>query len=148
MLARQHKLLVGSEGIVGYVTVTGKTRVALDVGVDAVYFDNPELPDTRSEMAVPLRVGADLIGALDVQSTEEAAFAEEDVTVLALLADQIAIAIENARLNRESQHALAGAEEAYRRYLRKEWDDFLDGRPASRRPTAELNTIPSNDRLR
>jgi putative methionine-R-sulfoxide reductase with GAF domain len=147
MLARQHKLRVGSEGIVGYVTVTGKTRVALDVGVDAIYFNNPELPDTRSEMAVPLRVGTELIGALDVQSTEETAFAEEDVTVLELLADQIAIAIENARLNLESQRALARAEEAYQRYLRNEWDDFLNGRPA-RLLTPELSSIPPNDRLR
>jgi putative methionine-R-sulfoxide reductase with GAF domain len=146
MLARRHKLRVGSPGIVGYATVTGKTRVALDVGVDAIHFDNPDLPDTRSEMAVPLQVGAELIGALDVQSTEEAAFAEEDVTVLALLADHIAVAIENARLIQESQRALASAEDAYRRYLRKEWDDFLDGRPA-RLLTPELSGTPSNDRL-
>ncbi len=97
MLARGHKLRVGQVGIVGYATGTGQPRIALDVGQDAVYFDNPDLPLTRSEMALPLKVQDRVIGALDVQSTQAAAFTEEDVALLALLADQIAIAIENAR---------------------------------------------------
>jgi putative methionine-R-sulfoxide reductase with GAF domain len=125
MLARQHKLRVASEGIVGHVTGTALPRVALDVGTDAVFFDNPDLPDTRSELAVPLRIGNEVIGALDVQSTKEAAFDEEDASVLTSLADQIAIAIENANLFQQSQQALTEAEEAYRRYLRQEWDSLL-----------------------
>jgi putative methionine-R-sulfoxide reductase with GAF domain len=140
MLARRHKLEVGSVGIVGYVTGTGRPRIALDVGEDAVYFDNPDLPDTRSEMAVPLRSGDQAIGALDVQSTAEAAFTEEDVVVLTALADQIAIAIENARLFQEHQAALDRAEEAYRQYLRQEWDSFLGGRPR-KQPASQLRTI-------
>jgi putative methionine-R-sulfoxide reductase with GAF domain len=140
MLARRHKLVLGSEGIVGYVTSTGRPRIALDVGEDAVYFDNPDLPDTRSEMAVPLRSGDQVIGALDVQSTTEAAFTEEDVTALTALADQVAIAIENARLFQEHRAALSQAEEAYRRYLRQEWDSFLGGRPG-KRPASQLRTI-------
>lgn len=133
MLRRQHKLRVGSEGIVGYVTGTGNSRVALDVGADAVFFDNPDLPDTTAEVAVPLRVGDEIIGALDVQSTEEAAFDEEAVTVLTMLADQIAIAIQNADLFQHSQGALAEAEEAYQRYLRQEWDSFLGAIPRQAR---------------
>ena len=97
MLARGHKLRVGQVGIVGHATGTGQPRITLDVGQDAVYFDNPDLPLTRSEMALPLKVQDHVIGALDVQSTQAAAFTEEDVALLALLADQIAIAIENAR---------------------------------------------------
>ena len=89
MLARRHKLGVGTEGIVGYVTGTGRARIALDVGTDAVYFDNPDMPGTRSEMAMPLRIGEEIIGALDVQSTEESAFKEEDIAVLTALADQV-----------------------------------------------------------
>jgi putative methionine-R-sulfoxide reductase with GAF domain/HAMP domain-containing protein len=127
MLARQHKLRVGSEGIVGYVTSTGRPRIALDVGIDAVHFKTPELPETRSEMAVPLRSSDEIIGALDVQSTQEAAFDEEDIAVLTGLADQIAIAIQNAQLFQQTQAALAEAEKAYRRYLRDEWDRFLAG---------------------
>ena len=97
MLARGHKLRVGQVGIVGYVTGADQPRLALDVGKDAAYFDNPDLPQTRSEMAVPLKVQERVIGALDVQSRQAAAFGEEDIALLALLADQVAIAIENAR---------------------------------------------------
>lgn len=98
MLARGHKLAVGKVGLVGYVTGTGKPRVASDVGQDAVHFANPDLPDTHSEAALPLLVGDQIIGALDVQSTELDAFDEQDVIALQTMADQLAIAIENARL--------------------------------------------------
>ncbi len=121
MLARNHKLAVGTQGIVGYVTGTGQPRVALDIGSDAVHFDNPDLPQTRSEMALPLHVGDQVFGALDVQSTQEAAFTEEDLAVLSMLADQLAIAIENARLFEQTRSALQEAEEAQRRYIREQW---------------------------
>lgn len=98
MLARGHRLAVGKVGLVGYVTGTGKPRIALDVGADSVHFANPDLPKTRSELALPLRVGERVIGALDVQSTEANAFDENDVIVLQTMADQVAIALENARL--------------------------------------------------
>jgi GAF domain-containing protein len=96
MLARKHRLAVGGQSIVGWVTAQRQPRVALDVGADAVHFKNPDLPHTRSEMALPLVVGDRLLGALDVQSTEEAAFDEEDVAILSLMADQVAVAINNA----------------------------------------------------
>lgn len=128
MLGRHHRLAVGLEGIVGYVTGTGQPRVTLDVGADSTFFDNPDLPDTRSELALPLRVGDEIIGALDVQSTKEAAFDQEDLALLTVLADQIAIAIENARLFQRSEAALEEAEETHRRYLRHEWDSFLSAR--------------------
>jgi GAF domain-containing protein/HAMP domain-containing protein len=125
MLARNHKLAVGTQGIVGYVTGTGQPRIALDVGADAVHFDNPDLPQTRSELALPLRVGDQTFGALDVQSTQEAAFTEEDISILGTLADQISIAIENARLFSQTQAALQAAEETQVRYLRQEWEQLL-----------------------
>jgi GAF domain-containing protein/HAMP domain-containing protein len=96
MLARKHQLAVGSQSIVGWVTGNRQPRVALDVGADAVHVENPDLPDTRSEMALPLVVGDRLLGALDVQSTEEDAFDKEDVAILSLMADQVAVAIDNA----------------------------------------------------
>jgi putative methionine-R-sulfoxide reductase with GAF domain len=133
MLTRRHRLAVGIEGIVGRVASTGRPRVALDVGTDAVYFDNPDLPDTRSEMALPLHAGNMVVGVLDVQSTEERAFDDQDISVLTALSEQVAVAMENARLFRESQAALARAEEAYRHYVRQEWDSFL--RPDHRRPS-------------
>ena len=112
MLEKGHRLKVGEQGIVGYVTGTGKPRIVLDVGTDAVHFSNPLLPETRSEMALPLKLGTQIIGALDVQSKEESAFDEEDATVLQTMADQLAIAIENARLLQETQqtvHELSAA---------------------------------------
>ena len=101
MLARNHKLPVGKVGIVGNVAATGKPHIALDVGKDAMHFANPDLPDTRSEMGLPLKVREQVIGVLDVQSTLESAFSEEDVAVLQTLADQLATAIANARLFQE-----------------------------------------------
>lgn len=122
MLARNHKLAVGAQGIVGYITSTGQPRIALDVGADAIHFDNPDLPQTRSEMALPLRVGDQVIGALDAQSTQEAAFTEDDVAVLGALADQTSIAIENARLFTETNAALQEARETQARYAGQEWE--------------------------
>ena len=121
MLARKHRLAVGQTGIVGYVTSSGNPRIALDTGTDAVYFDNPDMPNTRSEMALPLRIGNKIIGALDVQSTEPNAFSEDDIEVLSILADEISIAIENARLLAESQRVLADAQSAYGEFTKDAW---------------------------
>jgi len=106
MLDANHHLAVGKVGIVGYVTGTGKPRIALDVGEDMVHFANPDLPMTRSEMALPLRVGANIIGALDVQSEAPNAFKDDDILILQTVADQLAVAIENASLF-ERQSTLA-----------------------------------------
>jgi GAF domain-containing protein len=125
MLNRSHRLLLDSNSIVGYVTSRGEPRIALDVGADSVYFNNPDLPETRSEMALPLRVSGRVIGALDVQSTQTNAFSQEDISVLSTLADQIAIAIENARLFGEAQQALSDAQSTYEKYVRQSWNSFV-----------------------
>jgi GAF domain-containing protein/HAMP domain-containing protein len=96
MLARKHQLAIGGQSIVGWVTGNRQPRVVLNVGADTVHFKNPDLPHTRSEMALPLVVGDRVLGALDVQSTEESAFDKEDVAILSLMADQVAVAIDNA----------------------------------------------------
>jgi GAF domain-containing protein len=106
MLARGHRLEVGREGIVGYAAFQRRARIALDVGEEAVFFSNPDLPHTRSEMALPLIVRDKPMGVMDIQSTEPGAFAEEDISALQSLADQIALALDNARLLAESQAAL------------------------------------------
>jgi GAF domain-containing protein len=121
MLARQHRLHVGEQGIVGWTTSAGQPRIALDVGEDAVYFDNPDMPDTHSEVALPLKRGDRVMGALDVQSTQVAAFTEEDASVLQTLADQIAIAIENARLFQQTQAAFEELQALQRYYVSREW---------------------------
>jgi GAF domain-containing protein/HAMP domain-containing protein len=129
MLARGHKLPVGQQGIVGYATGMREPRIALDVGADVVYFDNPDMPDTRSEIALPLIAGGRVLGALDVQSIEEAAFTREDVEVLQMLADQVAVAIENARLFTELQQALEAERRAYGELSHHAWGELLRARP-------------------
>lgn len=121
MLERRHRLRVGEQGIVGNVTLTGNPRIAMDVGKDAVFFDNPELPDTHSEMALPLKSGKIIVGALDVQSTERGAFTQEDIQMLSLLADQVSLAIENARLFDETRKALTEAESISHQLTREAW---------------------------
>ena len=91
-----HSLEVGGLSMVGTACAHREARIALDVGEEPVRFDNPLLPETRSEMALPLVVGDRVLGALDAQSTKSAAFSEEDVTVLQLVADQVAVAVDNA----------------------------------------------------
>ena len=124
MLGRNHRLRIGEQGIVGNVTRTGNPRVAMDVGVDAIYFNNPELPDTHSEMALPLKSGNLIIGALDVQSTERGAFTDEDIQMLSLLANQVSLAIENARLFDETRRALAESEAISRQTTREAWKNL------------------------
>jgi GAF domain-containing protein len=121
MMARKHRLKVGEQGIVGNVTRTGVPRIAMDVGEDAVFFNNLELPDTHSEMALPLKSGSQIIGALDVQSTQRGAFTEEDIQLLSLLANQVSLAIENARLFDETRRALAESEAVIRQSTRETW---------------------------
>jgi GAF domain-containing protein/HAMP domain-containing protein len=121
MLDQGHRLKIGQVGIVGNVASTGKPRIALDTGEDAVFFNNPNLPSTKSEMALPLKIGEKIIGVIDVQSTESAAFKQEDVEILTILADQVSIAIENARLFEEAQKSSAEAQSALRQYARTDW---------------------------
>jgi GAF domain-containing protein len=125
MLAKGHRLRVGKEGIVGHATGGKQARIALDVGEDAVFFDNPDLPRTRSEVALPLMVGDEVLGALDVQSIDRQAFSEQDVTVLQTMADQVAIAISNARLVRRVQQSLETERRAYGQMTLEAWRTLI-----------------------
>ena len=120
MLARSHRLKLGI-GVVGFAAQSGQPRIALDVGADAVFFDNPDLPTTRSEAALPMKSRGETIGVLDVQSTIPGAFTSDDLQVLTALANQVAIAIENARLLTETRAALAQVQEVYDEFTRTEW---------------------------
>ncbi len=121
MLERGHRLKVGGQGIVGAVAASGTTRVALDVGEDAVHFTNPDLPETHSEVAVPMELRGEIIGVIDIQSKEKGAFSDQDVAIIKSLADQIALAIENARLLEESGRALRELERLYGERVREAW---------------------------
>jgi GAF domain-containing protein len=129
MLARNHKLKVGQIGIVGNVAGTGVPRIALDTGADAAYFNNPDLPETHSEMALPLfRSGQQIIGVIDVQSTEQNAFGQEDIQILTTLAELVSIAITNASLYEETQKNLLESEMLYRRDIQEGWRNFTQSR--------------------
>jgi GAF domain-containing protein len=125
MLARNHRLRVGQQGIVGYVAASGQYRLALDVGQDAVFFDNPDLPRTRSEIALPLRIRDEVIGVLDVQSTVPAAFSDEDVVVLQVLADQVAMAINSNRLFNQVQASAEAERRTYQQLSADAWRELL-----------------------
>ncbi len=131
MLARGHRLQVGRVGVVGYCAGTGESRIAQDVGADIVYYDNPDMPNTRSEMALPLTVRDQVIGVLDVQSAESNAFNQEDIDVLQLLADQISLAIDNAQLLENSQHALEELQTLYSQEAANAWRAKLTGQQFS-----------------
>lgn len=98
MLQRGHILPVGKTGLVGYAVETGEIRLMKRIGEDPFYFANPDLPETQSEIVLPLSVSGSIIGALDVQSRQVNAFSEADVLILQIIADQLAVALENTRL--------------------------------------------------
>ncbi|MBI3160326.1 MAG: GAF domain-containing protein [Chloroflexi bacterium] len=107
MLTNGHKLEIGGASMVGAAVSTGQARIALDVGAEAVFFRNPYLPDTRSEMALPLISRGLVLGALTIQSDREGAFTQEDITSLQTMADLIANIIENTRLFSQAQERAA-----------------------------------------
>jgi PAS domain S-box-containing protein len=141
LLTQGHRLRVGQEGIVGYVAGRGMARTVIDVSQDTEFVSSPHLPLTRSETALPLRVRDQVIGVLDVQSAQVAAFTEEDVALLATLADQVATAIENARsferlttlaeenhqLFERSEKAVQDLDALTRRLTTEGWDKYFTG---------------------
>jgi GAF domain-containing protein len=129
MLEAGHKLEVGGKSMIGRCVANRQTRIALDVGKEAVRFDNPLLPETRSEMALPLVSRGEAIGAMTIQSMQEAAFSEEDAVVLQTMADQLANAIQNARLFQRGQESLQKVETSHHRYLREAWEEYTARQP-------------------
>jgi putative methionine-R-sulfoxide reductase with GAF domain len=121
MLARGHKLEISQTGIVGFVAATGQPRIALDVGSDPIHFDNPDLPETRSEAGLPLRYAERIIGALDVQSTEPNAFSEDDMEALLTLADQVSAAINITLVIQNTNKALAESQSALEKNIQDTW---------------------------
>jgi len=128
MIMRGHRLQVGETGIVGYVTHHGEPRISLDVSKDTIFFDNPDLPETRIEIALPLRANEEIIGALDIQSRQPEAIKPDDIAVLQTLADQIALAIQSASLFQQLQHSLNAERAAHGEQTREAWMEFIQGR--------------------
>ena len=143
MLERRHQLKVGGTGIVGYVSQGGRPRIALDTGSDAVFFNNPDLPQTRSEMALPLKYGTKVIGVLDVQSTLSSAFKDEDANLLSTLANQIAIVIKNVVTHERSEFPFPSqnTNKPGEQLIRRQKQDGYSYHPDGTITTA----IPAND---
>jgi GAF domain-containing protein len=127
MLARGHKLIIGREGIVGFSAFQKRPRIAQNVGSDSIFSKNLDLPNTRSEAAIPLMAQNILIGVLDIQSEEENAFSPEDLTTLQSMADQIALAIENIRLVEQSRTVIQRLESINIDTTTRGWKDRLGG---------------------
>lgn len=125
MLARGHKLEIGREGIVGFAAYQKRSRIAQDVGTDAMFFNNPDLPGTHSEVALPLLAQNRLIGVLDIQSQEHNAFTTDDIYTLQTMTDQIAMAIENIRLIEQSRAAIVNLESLNAANTAKVWKERL-----------------------
>ena len=126
MLAEGHRLRVGGDSMIGACVATGTPGIALDVGAEAQRFDNPHLPNTHSEMVLPLISRTIVIGAMTLQSEEVAAFFREDLTVMQTMVDQLATAIGNARLFAESQANLEELQRLQQRYALDMWDGYVE----------------------
>jgi GAF domain-containing protein len=129
MMMDEKALRPGMQGLVNYVAETKKPKILADIGTDATIFNNPDLPLTRSEIAVPLLVRGRLLGILDIQSDKPSAFTTQDLDVFETLADQLAVAIDNAHLLEESQAALLQLEAVTTARTRDAWHQKLKEKP-------------------
>ena len=125
LLERGYRLRVGVEGIIGFVAAEKKSRIVSDAGEDAIFLDSPELSETQSELSLPLIVRSKVIGVLDLQSTEIDAYEYEDLDIFQIMADQIAITIENTRLLSESQLVISQLETISNENTRQNWKTEL-----------------------
>ena len=125
----KHRLEINEKSMVGRGIITKQAQVAQDIGEKSIRFNNPLLPYTRSEIALPLMVADQVMGALDVQSTQEAAFGEQDIDTLQNMANQVAVALENARLFQEAHQSIQELQTIQKNYLRQSWNvsNFPEG---------------------
>jgi GAF domain-containing protein/HAMP domain-containing protein len=126
---RGHRVRVGQNNVIGSVTRQGRPQRASDLEQGATYFDHPDLPTMPSQLALPLQARGEIIGALDVYSAQPGAFSDEDVNVLQVVANQIALAINNAKLFQQAQQSLAAVQRAYGELSQKAWAGMLQVRP-------------------
>jgi len=127
MLARGHRIRIG-EGMIGWSITNAQARIALEAGVDVVRLATAELPETRSEAALPLRTRGQVIGALTVQSVQPDAFDQIALAALQVMADQVAVALDNAHLFAESQATLETMRRMYGEQSRQAWQQMVQTR--------------------
>lgn len=126
MIGRGFRIPVGQLGIVSSVAQTGQPRIAHNAGEHRIFFNNPDLPGTRSELALPLKSEDKIIGVLDIQSLTPDDFTEDDISILSILADQVGIALQNALLFAESQRALREANVESLQASKRAWQEYTE----------------------
>lgn len=127
LLLRGHALTVGSVSVIGQATGQGERILVRNTAASPIHSSNEFLPETRAEMAIPLRIGSRVIGALDVQSKQVNPFDEDEISILQTLADQVAVGIENARLYQESTQRVEEIDRANRQATVRAWQEFIYG---------------------
>jgi GAF domain-containing protein/HAMP domain-containing protein len=145
MLAQCHRLMVGGQSMIGQCVARSEARIALDVGAEPVRFDNPLLPGTRSEAALPLESRGRVFGAITVQSAQPAAFDQDILTVLQTMADQVAVALDNAYLFREAEEALKAARRAQAESTHEAWAELLRFQPNAGYHSDARGVRPADD---
>ncbi len=140
VVALGHRLHVGKTGSASYVTSQGEPRVVSDARTDVMFFRSPDLPDTRSEITLPLRARGRVVGLLNLQNTQPQAFHREDVAVLQTLADHVALAIGNAYLFQQVQQSLEAERQAAAQLAQQAWQGML-------RTQRELGVVRNKDGL-
>lgn len=126
LLKQNIRLKVGETGIVGAVANSGNSRIALEVDADTAYVSHPLLPESRSEMALPLVVNKRVIGVLDIQSSKRDAFDNNSLRIMQTLADQLAVSIENARLVKRTQDTFDELNQVYRTQIQDAWTRYTE----------------------
>lgn len=126
MIAASHRLAVGGASMIGWCIANRTPRIALDVGEEAVRFNNPFLPNTRSEIAVPIISRGEAIGAISIQSVDSSAFGEADILILQGISDSLAVAMENSKLFQQTQENLEEIRNLNRQYLQQAWSQVID----------------------
>ncbi|MBC8504159.1 MAG: GAF domain-containing protein [Anaerolineales bacterium] len=124
MLARQHRLQIGGGSMIGWSIENAQARISLVAGEDPVQLATEELPDTRSEAAIPMRARGRVIGALTVQSDQPNAFNDDSIVALQTMTDQVGVSLDNAQLFTEVQESLANTRRAYGEVSEELWQDL------------------------
>jgi GAF domain-containing protein len=145
MLARQHHLAIGTTSMIGYAISQKEPRIASDVGLEAYHFSNPDLPHTRSELALPMISAERVLGAITVQSIEADAFDEDDIVVYQGVADSLATALVNANLFQQVQTSLEEVQALHRQYLLESWGNIVTSSAQELKYTYEQEAhLPEN----
>ncbi len=147
LMAREFRLRV-SEGMIGWAIQHAQARIADFAERDEVRVTLDELAETRSEAALPLRSRGEVIGALSVASDQPEAFDETLITVLQTMADQVAVALDNAQLYQASQAALEAQRRAYGEAGRKAWWQLSQARRTQGYRCDQFGLNPAEDAWR